>query len=103
MLSHTVLFRLRRPLGEGEQADFIAALRTFAAEAPLTAGPVTVAVDLGLRDPANSRTADVSLSTVFADTDTFAAYLDHPRHRAVASEVLEPSGVSWLSIQAEIS
>ncbi|SDH46580.1 Dabb family protein [Pseudonocardia oroxyli] len=103
MLSHTVLFRLPRPLDPAQQAEFVAALREFAADAPPTAGPVTITTDLGLRDPDNPRVADSSLSTTFPDVDAFAAYLDHPRHQAIVAEVLEPSGVTWLSMQSETS
>lgn len=45
--------------------------------------------------------ADASLSTTFSDIDAFTAYLDHPRHQAIVTEVLEPSGVTWLSMQAQ--
>lgn len=103
MLSHTVLFRLPRPLDAAQQADLVAALHAFAADAPLTAGPVTIRTDLGLRDPANPRVADASLSTTFADVDSFTAYLNHPRHQAMVTKVLEPSGVTWLSMQADTS
>ncbi|MCE0765786.1 Dabb family protein [Pseudonocardia kujensis] len=102
MLSHTVLFRLRRPLGEGDKEKFVAALQEFAADAPLAAGPARVDTDLGLRDPENLRVADATLSTTFADADTFARYLDHPRHRALVAEVLEPLCESWLSVQADV-
>lgn len=102
MLSHTVLFRLPRPLDPARRSDFVAALHEFAADAPPTAGPVTISTDLGLRDSGNPRVADISLSTTFSDADAFTAYLDHPRHRAIVTEVLEPSGVTWLSMQGEI-
>ncbi|GAA1849966.1 hypothetical protein GCM10009836_32140 [Pseudonocardia ailaonensis] len=103
MLSHTVLFRLRRPLGEGDKEKLVAALEEFAAEAPLAAGPAIVGADLGLRDAANPKVADASLSTTFADADTFARYLAHPRHVALVKEVLEPSCEGWLSVQADVS
>ncbi|GEL26526.1 hypothetical protein PSU4_54800 [Pseudonocardia sulfidoxydans NBRC 16205] len=103
MLSHTVLFRLRRPFDDEQRAEFVAALRTFAAEAPLTAGPMTVTVNLGVRDPANARFADAALSATFTDAETFTSYLKHPRHQVLATEVLEPACASWLSLQAEVS
>jgi stress responsive alpha/beta barrel protein len=41
------------------------------------------------------------LVTTFADADAFAAYVDHPRHRAIVSELLKPTCESWLTLQAE--
>jgi hypothetical protein len=103
MLAHTVLFRLRRPVGEAEREKLITGLRDFAAEAPVAAGPVHVETDLGLRDAANPRVADVALSTTFTDTDAFHAYLEHPRHRALVADVLEPLCESWLSVQNTVT
>jgi hypothetical protein len=103
MLAHTVLFRLRRPVGDAEREKVITAMRDFAAEAPFVAGPVHVEADLGLRDAANPRVADVALSTTFADEDAFRAYLDHPRHRALVTDVLEPLCESWLSVQNTVA
>ncbi|WP_433508284.1 Dabb family protein [Pseudonocardia halophobica] len=54
-----------------------------------------------LRDAANPRVADVALVTTFGTTEDFAAYLDHPLHRAMVADLLEPLCESWLSIQNE--
>jgi hypothetical protein len=60
VLSHTVLFRLRRPLDPQQLAAFITELSTFAAQASPSAGPITIGANIGIRDPADARVADVS-------------------------------------------
>lgn len=101
MLTHTVLFRLRRPIAGEAREKLVAELRAFAREAPFATGPAGVHADLELRDEANPRVADVALSMTFTDTGSFTAYLDHPLHRALVTTVLEPLCESWLSVQSE--
>jgi hypothetical protein len=101
VLTHTVLFRLRRPIAGGAREKLVAELQGFAREAPFATGPAGVHADLELRDAANPRVADVALSMTFTDTGSFTAYLDHPLHRALVATVLEPLCESWLSVQSE--
>jgi hypothetical protein len=41
---------------------------------------------------------DAALSTTFTDADAYARYLDHPRHKALVADVLEPMCETWLAM-----
>ncbi|HUZ55129.1 MAG TPA: Dabb family protein [Streptosporangiaceae bacterium] len=98
MLTHLVLFRLRRPSDGAARMRLIDALTAFAAQAPFAEGPATVLADLGLRD-ANPHGCDALLRVRFGGTEAFASYLTSQPHQTLVSEVLEPSCESWWSIQ----
>lgn len=100
MITHTVLFRLKRPASDDDRRRFIRALRDFAADPPYASGPAEVADSLGLRGD-SPRTADALLRVQFPDGDVFPAYIEHERHRALVSDVLEPSCEGWWSVQAD--
>lgn len=98
MLTHLVLFRLRRPSDGAARDTLLDALATFAVQAPFAEGPATVLADLGLRE-ANPHGCDALLRVRFADTEAFASYLASQPHQRLVSDVLEPSCESWWSIQ----
>jgi stress responsive alpha/beta barrel protein len=101
MISHTVLFRLRRPVEAQAREALLDGLRGFAAEPPHATGPASVVADLGLRGE-TPRGSDAMLQASFPDADAFAAYLVHERHQALLRDVLEPSCEGWWSVQAEV-
>lgn len=100
MISHTVLFRLKRPVSEPDRARLLDGLRSFAAEPPHAAGPAVMHEALGLRGE-SPRAADVLLGVRFADADAFQAYIEDERHQALVRDVLEPTCEGWWSVQAE--
>lgn len=100
MLTHLVLFRLKRPIADGAQERLVAALEAFAADAPHAEGPARVAADARARPAEHPRASDALIEVRFADADAFRAYLDHPRHRALVADVLEPECERWLTLQA---
>ncbi|TKG58381.1 Dabb family protein [Prauserella endophytica] len=102
MLTHTVLLRLHRPVDSAARQQLISGLQAFGTEAPFAVGPVSVGTDLQLRDAANPRVADVAMVMTFDTAEDFAAYLDHPRHRGLVIDLLQPLCESWLSVQNEV-
>jgi Stress responsive A/B Barrel Domain len=99
VLTHTVLFRLHRPIEPGARERLLDALRAFAADPPNADGPAVVAEDLRLREEGNPRVADVLMRASFPDRDAFDRYLADPRHVALVRDVLTPTCESWLSVQ----
>ena len=96
MITHTVLFRLKRPVSDGDRDRLVGALHEFAAaDPPFAAGPAHVDASLGLR------TADALLLVQFPEADVFPADIEHERHQELVTGVLEPLCEGWWSVQAE--
>ncbi len=100
MITHTVLFRLKRPVSPEERRLFVQAMREFATDPPCAAGRAEVRDSLGLRGD-SPRTADVLIEVPFETPEAFHEYLAHERHQALVADVLEPSCEGWWSVQAE--
>jgi len=101
MLTHTVLFRLHRPVDAVVKERFLGAVRAFGENPPFGLGPATVELDAGLRPEEGRSTVEASMTVQFPDADAFASYLAHPAHVDLVEKVLAPSCESWLSIQVE--
>jgi hypothetical protein len=99
MITHTVLFRLKRPTNDQARKQFVAALQSFAADPP-HAVSATVQESLLLRGE-GPRTADAMLTVTFAQADDFMPYLNSDAHEALLHDVLEPGCEGWWSVQAE--
>jgi glutathione S-transferase len=99
MITHTVLFRLRRPKDEQALPQFVAALRDFASDAP-HAVSVDVTESRFLRGE-GPRVADAMLTVTLASADDFGPYQASDAHQALIHDVLEPSCEGWWSVQAE--
>jgi Stress responsive A/B Barrel Domain len=100
MITHTVLFRLNRPVSEHDRDRLVGALRDFATDPPFATGPAHVDSSLGLRGE-SPRTADALLQVQFPDAGVFPQYIEHERHQALVTGVLEPLCEGWWSVQAE--
>jgi hypothetical protein len=100
MITHTVLFRLKRPTDDQARKQFVAALRSFAADPPFATGPAEVQESLLLRGE-SPRTADAMLQVSFAGAEDFNPYLTSDAHEALLHDVLEPSCEGWWSVQFE--
>ncbi len=99
MITHTVLFRLRRPQDDQALPQFLTALRHFAADAP-HAVSVDVTESLFLRGE-GPRVADAILTVKLAGPDDFGPYQASDAHQALIHDVLEPSCEGWWSVQDE--
>jgi len=100
MITHTVLFRLKRPVDPAVAASFAETVRAFGAEPPHALGPAEVLVDAELRPEGRSVT-ERGLTVRFAGAEEFAAYIADPKHVAFVDDALIPLCESWLSIQVE--
>lgn len=99
MITHTVLFRLIRPVSDDARRALVEGLRAFAADPPFAAGPARVSDSLALRGE-SPRAADVLLHAQFDDPSAFDSYIAHERHRALVTDLLEPNCEGWWSVQA---
>lgn len=99
MITHTVIFRLKRPVSEDQQQGVIRAVQEFGRQPPFAAGPAEVRTDLQLR-PEGRSVSEVLLELRFEDEEAFQSYLVHPKHQQLVQTVLEPHCESWLSVQA---
>ena len=100
MIVHQVLFRLKRPTDDAARTAFAEALRRFAADPPLAAGPATVQESLLLRGE-SPRTADALLAVTFSRPEDFATYLASDAHEALLHDTLEPMCEGWWSVRFE--
>lgn len=100
MITHTVLFRLKRPTDDQTRTQFVEALRRFAADPPHAVRPAEVQESLLLRGE-SPRTADALLQVTFASPADFDPYLHSDAHEALLHEVLEPNCEGWWSVQFE--
>ena len=100
MITHTVLFRLKRPTDDRTRKQFVEALQRFAAAAPRAARPAVVQESLLLRGE-SPRTADALLEVTFAGPEDFNPYLISDEHEALLHDVLEPYCEGWWSVQFE--
>lgn len=100
MITHTVLFRLKRPTDDQARKQFVDALRGFAADPPHATGPAEVQESLLLRGE-SPRTADALLQVTFASAEDFAPYISSDAHEALLHDVLEPYCEGWWSVQSE--
>ncbi|HEX4010293.1 MAG TPA: hypothetical protein VHX62_09805 [Solirubrobacteraceae bacterium] len=100
MITHTVLFRLKRPVADGALTQLVQGLRAFAQDPPFAVGPAHVDASLGLRGE-SPRTADALLQVQFPGPEVFDGYLTHERHRALLADVLEPLCEGFWSVQAQ--
>lgn len=98
MITHTVLFRLKRPVSDQDRRRLVQALRDFATDPPHAAGPAEVHDSLGLRGE-SPRAADVLLRVEFPNAEAFPQYVEHERHQALVKDVLAPSCEGWWSVQ----
>lgn len=100
MISHHVLFRLRRPADDDTQERFFEALTRFAADPPFATGPAEVQESLQLRGE-SPRTADALMRVTFVRREDFQPYVDSELHQALVRDVLEPMCEGWWSVQFE--
>lgn len=98
MITHTVLFRLKRPADAATRKEFVEALRQFAANAPFAVGSADAEESLLLRGE-STRTADAQLTVFFAQAEDFPQYISSDAHEALLHEVLEPMCEGWWSVQ----
>ena len=98
MITHTVLFRLKRPADAATRKEFVKALHRFAADPPFAVGPADAQESLLLRGE-STRTADAQLTVVFAQEQDFPQYIASDAHEALLHEVLEPMCEGWWSVQ----
>lgn len=100
MITHTVLFRLKRPASDENRRLLVERLTEFAADPPHATGPADVHDSLMLRGE-SPRAADVLLTVTFASAEAFPDYLSAESHRRLVTETLEPLCEGWFSVQYE--
>jgi hypothetical protein len=100
MITHNVLFRLKRPASEADRSLLVERLRRFADDPPHAFGPATVQESLLLRGE-SPRTADVMMTVVFVSAKDFSEYVSSPGHVQLLEETLEPMCEGWWSVQFE--
>lgn len=95
-IQHVVLFRF----AEGTDPSAVDALATGLRRLPgLIPQVATYAVgpDIGLTDDA----WDFAVSARFASVDDFLTYRNHPEHRAVVTDLIEPITAERRAVQFE--
>lgn len=100
MITHTVLFRLKRPASEADRSRLVERLRRFAEDPPYAAGPAIVWESLLLRGE-SPHTADVLMTVSFPNAETFPQYVSSPTHVELLEDTLEPMCEGWWSVQFE--
>ncbi len=100
MITHTVLFRLKRPVSEADRSRLVERLRRFAEDPPYAAGPAIVEESLLLRGE-SPRTADVLMTVSFPNAEAFPEYVGSPAHVQLLDDTLEPLCEGWWSVQSE--
>jgi len=97
MFRHVVLIELSPDAPEGASEAIAAALRALPAVVP---GIVSyeVSVDLGLREG----NAQVGVVAGFADEAAWRAYLAHPAHQAVVTDLVNPVSPRRVALQAVV-
>jgi len=100
MITHTVLFRLKRPASDADRSLLAERLREFAEDPPHATGPAVVEESLMLRGE-SPRAADVLLTVSFPTADVFPDYLGSAAHVQLLQETLEPLCEGWWSVQFE--
>ena len=100
MITHTVLFRLKRPTSGADRSLLVERLREFAENPPHATGPAIVEESLLLRGE-SPRTADVLMTVSFASPEAFPEYVSSPGHVQLLQETLEPMCEGWWSVQFE--
>jgi hypothetical protein len=97
MIRHIVLIMLKSDAPSGAAALIVDALRGLPAVIP-TIRDYQAGVDLGIV-PGN---ATVAATATFDDEAGYLTYRDHPEHRAVIQQHIDPVRESRTSIQFEI-
>jgi len=100
MITHTVLFRLKRPTSDAERKLLVQRLIEFAADPPFATGPADVRDSLMLRGE-SPRAADVLLTVTFPNAEVFPDYLSSKVHQQLVTETLERLCEGWWSVQFE--
>jgi hypothetical protein len=100
MITHTVLFRLKRPASDEHRSLLLEGLRRFAEDPPAATGPAIVEDSLMLRGE-SPRAADVMLSVSFPSAEGFPQYMRSEAHERLLHETLEPLCEGWWSVQFE--
>lgn len=100
MITHTVLFRLTRPVEAPAAAALHSAVESFGAAPPHALGPAEILTDAALR-PEGRSVSESGMVVRFADAEAFAAYLADPAHVEFVEGTLLVHCETWLSIQTE--
>lgn len=94
MIRHTVAFRLRHPKGSDAEATFLTDARVLA-EIP------GVEAFEQLRQTSAKNAFTFGFSMEFADAQAYAAYDQHPDHRAFVADRWVPEVEDFLEIDYE--
>lgn len=97
MIRHIVLLTLRADAPSQAATDIVRALLELPAQIPAIR-EYQAGVDLGI-NPGN---ATVAATAVFDDQAGYVEYRDHPAHRAVIKEFIDPVRESRAGIQFEV-
>jgi len=97
MIRHIVLMTLRSDAPLDAADAIVEALRRLPGQIPAIR-EYQAGVDLGMA-PGN---ATVAATAVFDDEDGYVEYRDHPAHRAVIEQRIDPVRESRAAIQIEI-
>ena len=94
MLHHVVVIRLQEGVTDAQVAEVLAGLAALPAAVPQIRS-FTCGRNLGLTPNA----ADLAFHATFDNADDFAAYREHPAHKAFGADVLRPVMASVTPIQ----
>lgn len=94
VLHHIVVIRLKAGVSDAQADTLLAALAALPVAVPQIRS-FTCGRNLGLTPNA----ADLAFHATFDNADDFAAYRDHPAHKAFGAEVLRPVMESVTPIQ----
>ncbi len=97
MIRHIVLITLRSDAPAHAAGDIVEALRRLASTIP-SIREYQAGVDLGLV----TGNATVAATATFDDAAAYLEYRDHPAHRAVIEQYIDPVRESRSAIQFEV-
>jgi hypothetical protein len=100
MITHSVLFRLHRPVDGTARDRFVAALEAFGTTMP-HARDSRIALDSGLLPRDHPRTADVVMELRFDDLAAFERYMADEGHATLVAQDIKPACEGWWSVQSE--
>ncbi|HEY4097716.1 MAG TPA: Dabb family protein [Baekduia sp.] len=100
MITHSVVFRLHRPVDSAARDRLVAALEAFG-EAMPHARESHVAADIGLMERDHPRSADIALVLRFDDLPAFERYMVDEDHAALVAQEIKPACEGWWAVQSE--
>ena len=97
MIRHTVMFRWTSEATEEQKQRAAAEVARLPSLVP-SLRAFHAGADLGL----NQGNFDFAVTADFDDADGYVAYRDHPEHRAIISQFIQPIAAQRVAVQYEV-